>query len=89
MWENVRICKKWRFIGGILQRESRYHTDVRGLSRIVFGGYRGNGVVLFFGKEGKRGSLVWLCEKRSFGDGCHSVLMGLSYSSYEALIQWR
>ena len=43
----------------------------------------------FLGKEGKRGSLVWLCEKRSFGDGCHSVLMGLSYSSYEALIQWR
>ena len=43
----------------------------------------------FLGKEGKRGSLPWLCEKRSFGDGCHSVLMGLSYSSYEALIQWR
>ena len=43
----------------------------------------------FGGKEGKRGSLPWLCEKRSFGDGCHSVLMGLSYSSYEALIQWR
>lgn len=52
-------------------------------------GDRGNGVVLFLGKEGKRGSLPWLCEKRSFGDGCHSVLMGLSFSSYEALIQWR
>ena len=43
----------------------------------------------FWEKEGKRGSLPWLCEKRSFGDGCHSVLMGMSYSSYEALILWR
>lgn len=43
----------------------------------------------FWEKRARGGSLVWLCEKRSFGDGCHSVLMGLSYSSYEALIQWR
>lgn len=60
-----------------------------GIITDYFRGYTGNGVVLFLGKEGKRGSLPWLCEKRSFGDGCHSVLMGLSYSSYEALIQWR
>lgn len=43
----------------------------------------------FWEKRARGGSLPWLCEKRSFGDGCHSVLMGLSYSSYEALIQWR
>ena len=69
----MRICKKWRFIGGILQRESRYHTDVRGLSRIVFGGYRGNGVLLFGGKEGKGGG-AWFGSARSVVLGMVAIL---------------
>ena len=68
MWENVRICKKWRFIGGILQRESRYHTDVRGLHGLFLGGI---------------GEMEWyyFWEKRARGGACRgsarSVVLGM------------